>query len=202
MTSPQADPEFETMVGESASRGSESGAEDKYGAASDAIRFLQAFHRGGRHNIVSIHPNGGGPVGRTFGPNCWGSMADYINRLHDNGYNVYFTVNEPKAGAPDSKLDKTEIGSIRAVYADPDIGDGEDRVEERQRILDAIERLGCKTTCIIGSGNGFHPQWRLEVPVAADAATKELAEGIGRTIAIRLGADHVQNIDRIMRLPG
>ena len=124
-------PDFETMFGESPSTGPEMGAEDKYGAASDAIRFLKAFHEGGRHNIVAIHPNGGGSVGRTFGPNSWDGMAGYINRLHANGYNIYFTVNEPKAGAPDSKLDKTEIGSIRAVYADPDIRDGRDHEERR-----------------------------------------------------------------------
>jgi hypothetical protein len=58
---------------------------------------------------------------------------------------------------------------------------------------------------MIDSGGGFQLFWMLKEEVTTDGKdgnnTKTL-EALGKRLALRFGGDHVENIDRIMRLPG
>jgi hypothetical protein len=57
---------------------------------------------------------------------------------------------------------------------------------------------------ILGSGRGFWLLWQLDEAVKVDGGgpLTERVESYGRGIAKVLGSDSVQNIDRIVRLPG
>ena len=180
--------------------------DDPYGKAGDAIRFLQAFDPNGWHNLVAFDPFSGKPIDAcTFAPGAWGKMADWING-HIEQRNLYFSVGEPKPRSPNNKLKKSDIARIRALFADLDPEGGAEEFEgERARIrlrVEELQRGPLPPSFVIDSGGGMQVFWKLDEPIEADAASQDRVENIGRAIAHALKADAVQNIDRIMRLPG
>lgn len=182
------------------------GTADRWGQAGEAIRFLQAFDPGGWHNLVAFDPMRGPIDGRTFPPNDWQSMADWVNDHMSSGHNLYFSVNEPKPASPDKKLKKTDIARIRAVFIDLDPqGGAAEFSAERDRIKGVVKNDmigGDHTpTFAVDTGGGFQVFWRIKT-VEAGENNKQLAETIGSALAFRFKGDAVQNVDRIMRLPG
>ena len=167
-----------------------------------AVAFLQALDASGRHNLVSIVPDG--PIeGHTFEPGDWAGIAIWIeSRI--SAANLYFSVNEPAAGAPHQKLKKGHIANIRSISVDLDPGPG-DLEAARAAILARLKEQVAldvpQPTIVVDSGAGFHCHWLLSERTAA-ASMKPWAENQSRALAERLGGDHVQNIDRILRLPG
>ena len=177
-----------------------------WGAAGDAIRFLQAFDPSGWHNMVAFDPHSGRPVdGRTFPPNAWRRMAGWLNDKLARDFNVYFSVNEPKPNSPSKKLSKTVISKIRALFGDVDPQGGAEELDaERTRIRGAMADLADgpnPPTYAVDSGGGFQAFWKIE-PIDCNEANRDIAEGIGECLSKRLGGDAVMNVDRIMRLPG
>ncbi|KAB0678059.1 DUF3987 domain-containing protein [Aureimonas leprariae] len=174
------------------------------GFASDAaISFLETLDANGRHNLVAIHPETKRVVGRTFEPNDWNAISDWIEERAGR-WNIYYSVNEPAAGAPDDKLTKRDIAALRAIVADVDPRGAKPLDDERREIAAKAEVLQCADwapTVTIDTGGGAQFVWRLSRKLDP-AEYIAWAEAQGRGLARELGGDAVQNIDRIMRLPG
>lgn len=169
----------------------------------DALNFLRLFMgQSERVNLVAIIPDRGASSGITDVLESV-RVADFIDQ-HNGRQNLYFTVNAPADDAPDKKLTKNHIKSIRAVYADLDPVKDKPFAQERERIRKLAESLFERDhppSVLVDSGGGYQLFWILTEPVpTTDAA--ERAESIGKAIEAQLDGDNVKNIDRIMRLPG
>jgi hypothetical protein len=169
----------------------------------DAINFLRALDETGAHNLVAIDPATGHVTGHTFQPGHLNDAATWID-FHNGKHNLYASVNEPKPDAPHDKLKKEHIGRIRAIFADLDPSGKGELSEERAAIgakAEALSASACPPSFIIDSGGGAQFLWKLAHKLEA-ADKREWAEDQGRAIRHVIGGDAVQNIDRIMRLPG
>lgn len=172
-----------------------------------AVAFLKAFDPGGWHNLVALDPeHKGKPAGRTFPPGAWQEMAAWIDRFAGDR-NVYFSVNEPRAGAPHEKLARADIARIRAVFVDLDLKDrrADDFAPERERCRQIVNgQLSgpVPPSFVTDSGSGFHLLWRLSDPIG-EAENRERAEATCRAVAAEIDGDvTVHDTARILRLPG
>ena len=181
------------------------------GDISEAVSFITDFRPRGLLNLVALDPEKQSPpVGITRDvTTCMPDLEAFIKK-HNGRRNVYFTVNIPKIDAPDAKLSKADIAGIVAIYADIDPDQTSEAVNgldaERQRLhalgKALLDHPAYPATYVIDSGNGIQPIWMLANPEPADAATIDLVEGHGLGLAEKHHSDHVQNVDRIFRLPG
>lgn len=181
--------------------------------ASDAdspIAFLRRLRPAGVVNLVSIDPATKRVEGITRDIARADELAAWIDARNGRA-NLYFTPNEPRAGAPDGKLGKQHIASIAAVWIDVDPRkDVETQpgglAAERERLTglarDTLTDLAYPASFAIDSGNGVQAFWLLEQRIDATPDNVRAAEAQGRALARHFGADAVQNVDRIMRLPG
>ena len=173
--------------------------------AGTAVSFLKQLDLSGRHNLVAYWPDKAW-TGRTFEPGAWNEIAAWV-REHDGRANLYYSTNEPRAGAPDGRLSKADISTIRCLYVDRDPprdvdGAGlEEARAELRRSADSLARGPIPPSVQIDSGGGAQAVWFLDEKV--DAATaRDWAERTGRGLARMTAGDAVQNVDRVMRLPG
>lgn len=170
-------------------------------SSSKAINFLKHF-RSGLHNIVAIDPVSEAITGITR-PIDSVDLLNFIER--NNGTrNLYYSVNEPNADAPDDKLKKHHIKKINAVWLDADPKKDLPLERERERLAKFAADL--KTgknppTYITDSGGGIQAFWLLDQPLDATKDNVIMAESVSRGLAEQHGTDFVQNIDRIMRIP-
>ncbi|MER9603403.1 AAA family ATPase [Mesorhizobium sp. M0243] len=175
-------------------------------SAAEAISFLKILDPTGRHNLVAFDPtrDHGAPLeARTFAPTDWSGIAAFVDK-HCGINNLYFSANEPVADGPNDKLRKEHIGKIRAVYADVDPASGVDLSIARDALAAQARSLAAGTvppTVTIDSGGGTQYIWRLSEKLDP-SKFQPWAESQGRGLARELGGDSVQNIDRILRLPG
>lgn len=171
----------------------------------DAVSFLKLIDATGWHNLVAIRPDapeGCVPSARTFPPGAWVEMQDWIDQRNGKE-NLYFAVNEPRPGAPDTKLKKHDIAAIRCVFADLDPAANTPLEEARAdiaRLTDTLCSGSVPPTVALDSGGGSQFFWCLSKKLDAQEH-REAAEAQGRSMAALVGGDSVQNIDRIMRLP-
>jgi hypothetical protein len=180
-----------------------SGNEAVAGPIDVAVYFLKWLDPNGWHSLVAINPETRVTTGRTFSPGEWGAVAAWLS-AHDGTHNCYYSVNEPKPSSPNKKLTKDDIGAIRAIGADIDPAKGIDLDTARFAIRSKIERARAgmaPPSLAIDSGGGFQVLWKLTDKLDRDAH-EQWAENQGRAMAEHLGGDAVQNIDRILRLPG
>jgi hypothetical protein len=168
-----------------------------------AIDFLQWYRPTGIINIVAIPQEGGRPVGITREIGDPGVEA-FIQE-HNGKNNLYFMPNEPKPGSPDKKLSEDDVALVHAVYSDVDPQAGAGFEDERNRIKAQSDRLvadpNCPPSFVINSGGGDQHFWKLKTPLDAQQH-KQKCKDIGVALKNMTGGDPVQNIDRIMRLPG
>lgn len=170
--------------------------------AAHAVEFLRTFDPDGRHNLVAIWP-GGRVEGRTFEPGQWVEVADWTTERNHRA-NLYFSVNEPRAGAPHDKLTKEDIGAIRALFVDRDPRTDIPLQGARRELRDLGEMWQASPlppTLQVDSGAGRHAYWVLADKLDPSTFTG-WAETYGRGLAVMVSGDAVQNVDRIMRLPG
>jgi len=174
-----------------------------------AVNFLLKFDPDGYHNLVAIHPDTSEVVGVTAHAYDRERLRSFIAK-YNSQRNIYYSVNEPNEDAPNKKLAKTDYARIRAVFADYDPRSSVETQEggfdaERKRLLAQSQELlndpEFAPTFVVDSGNGNQAVWKLHDPVDA-GPNQAQAEAQGRGLAQKLGADTVQNIDRIFRLPG
>jgi hypothetical protein len=175
-------------------------------AATEAIQFLKVLDPTGRHNLVAFDPDvdHGPPIAaHSFVEGDWSGIAAFVEK-HTGKANLYFSANEPAADAPNAKLQKRHIGRLRAVYADVDPADGVELDHARATIAAQAESLNAGAlppSAVVDTGGGFQYLWRLTEKLDP-TQFMPWAEGQGRALAQELGGDAVQNIDRLLRLPG
>jgi len=167
----------------------------------EAVDFLRKLDPHGRHNLVAIEPETGSISGRTFEPGQFPEMQSWIDG-HNGHSNCYFSVNEPRAGVPHSKLRKCDIVAVRALHVDIDPRRDADPDAERIRLRKLISEGSLKPTFAVDSGGGVQAFWKLSQKIAIPDGPGEF-EQMNRAAAALFGeGDATQNIERIMRLPG
>ncbi len=173
------------------------------GSVSASLEFVAALPQE-IVNLVAINPDAEGLHGITR-PKGHPDLETFVRRWNGR-HNLYFSANEPRADAPDTKLTKAHIAKIRFIFADLDAGKGEDFGAGRERLKRIASALTAHpiagATFVIDSGGGFQPFWQLAAPMDATPANIALAEAQGRGVALALGGDNTFDVNRIMRLPG
>lgn len=118
-----------------------------------------------------------------------GEFTDFADRTRAN---LYFGVcPRPRAGDADDR----SIETVRCVWCDID----------RTTAADAYRRWTAAgippPSILVCSGSGVHGYWLLEQDLTSLADRWRMAAMLPRFYAA-FGGDHVQNLSRIMRLPG
>lgn len=191
-------------------------ASNLLGDTETALRFIKAFRpEGGTIVLVAITPNDpvtsatfpNGPiVARSFNVADTAALRAWIDERQGRA-NLYFTVNTTH-GPMDKKPTKADMAQAVAVFLDLDPDPEKPFATERQRLhLLAVSLFASPAppSFIIDSGGGYQVFWRLDapLPLAGDGSPGVArAEGIGRALRLHFGGDAVENVDRIMRLPG
>lgn len=176
----------------------------------EAIRFLKTLDEDGCHNVVAIDPETEEIEGRTFSPNLWPDVFRWVEEWQGKR-NLYFSVNEPRPDAPSRKLNKTQIGKLRALHLDidPPKGASQSPIDlelQREAILARIQEIQTHpenfATTIIDSGGGFQCLWKFD-PKLDTGACIEAVEAQNRGIIEKFGGDiGTADVSRILRLPG
>lgn len=155
------------------------------------MRALYAETKGG---LVELRAIGEGKPRRAF-VTASSQVTDFIEQWGQKGgdYHVYFGVN--KREREDGT--KASVERVSALYVDIDtVKNGWD-TDEFIKLVHAMPGDLRPSACV-RSGGGLHLYWFLK-PVATDIKYVETAN-----IALRdiFAGDAVQNVDRILRLPG
>ena len=151
----------------------------------------------GPTTIVAIEPDGP-TTARYFDETITPAVTRWAKARNGAGKNLYFHINEPKAGLA-KKAAKADIIKIRAVaFLDIDAKDGRSL---EQALAAIISSSLPPASAIIASGGGFQPLWLLDVPVPASPNVVARLEALGERLEPMTGSDAVRNIDRILRLP-
>lgn len=170
-----------------------------------ALEFLQLLDGHGWHNLVALPPEGGPPLAaETFAPDSWRAISAFVERWEGTA-NIYFSANEPAPNAPSRKLAKENISSIRCLYVDRDPEKGvpfEQARRDLDREAETAEKTSLPPSLILDSGGGNQMLWLLATKLPATAETVDRAEAQGRALSNIYGGDRVQNVDRLLRLPG
>jgi hypothetical protein len=177
-------------------------AEPKSSPADAAVDFLKAVDAEGWHNLVRIDPESGETRGQTFAPGSWDAIAAFVDRWHGS-HGLYFSTNEPRPHSPDKKLGKRDIGAIRFIFVDKDPDKSIPFVKARAELETFVPQVreSLRPTLTLDSGGGFQFLWRLAEKLDP-AEFETVVEEQGRGLAKAFGGDPVQNIDRVLRLPG
>jgi predicted P-loop ATPase len=168
-----------------------------------AVTWLKTWHPQGPWAIAEIDPSSEPrrvPV-RVFTD----EDALYFYLEEKTGVvNLYFIPNQISPSITTTPT-KDEIQAITCLDADLDLpkeGPHSAPNEENfQRLLDKIEALVPAPTVIIFSGGGYQAFWVFPKPISAREHADRI-EAISKAIAKTLDSDAVQNINRLMRLPG
>ena len=167
------------------------------------LRRARSFLRLIGDDTVLCHLNpDGGPMLGLRGLNA----VDQALSQNQQGRAVYFTLNAVKPGVV-KKAAKTDITTIRGVSGDIDWGweKFSGRFEEGLAVvatkLQELMGMDLPPSVIILTGGGVQPIWLIE-PMLATEPNASRAEAVGAYVTQRFGGDPVQNIDRVLRMPG
>lgn len=180
-----------------------------------AREILRAM-RPGDYVLCFINAKNGAPAkGPRVDPAIdseWASAAERIIELNRVGWNVFFTVNPVVAEFSGVKPSKSDVSEVCVLYADFDLVAAQIKhagYPEARSLLHEYGQAFMKDfppTAAIDSGNGLQLFWSLETALPAknggeaEAYMKQLKLSADRFENV--DADNVQNIDRLMRLPG
>ena len=172
------------------------------GAAGAA--FLELLDPDGIHNLVAICPDTKALEARTFPPHSHDAIQRWVNQ-YEGRRNIYYSPNELMPGTGNVKPSKNDFAAVRAIYVDLDPDKTKDFADERKRLAAEIGRLESDPlhapTFTVDTGGGFQAVWLLDEKLPAPEF-RDAAEAQGRGLALALGGDHVQDISRLLRLPG
>jgi hypothetical protein len=169
----------------------------------DAVReFLIALHDGPWSLFA-------GPPDRKGTTQAWtfdeiDEAVEFACDCNERGYNVYFSVNKPRAGV-NKKASKAEIERIDFLHVDCDPDPDETSEAFKARKLPEFEQHNPELTFIIDSGNGVQGLWRLTSPGILVTGSEVIAVTESRNIALAISLDAppgCHNVDRVLRLPG
>lgn len=167
-----------------------------------ATSFLQWLDPVGTHNLVAMHPETRAVEARTFAAHEHAAIAPWVD-ARAGRVNIYYTANEVRPDLGDRKPSKADIVSVRAIYTDVDPMPSVDLEAERARIVAKLQaEAPLPFAAIIDSGGGFQALAVLADKLAATPEAVEWAETHGRGLNRAVGGDTVQNVDRLLRLPG
>ena len=163
----------------------------------EAQAFIERLK--GRVTLYTLWPEGGPPAPKT--------LAQAL-KANAHGFSVYFSLNIVRQGIH-KKAAKDDIETIRAIAGDSDWNRkafhgrfGEGMQALGSRVLTAlIKDTSPQPSWIIFTGGGLQPIWLIE-PLPNTPENQARAEAVGAHIADRFGGDGVQNVDRILRMPG
>jgi hypothetical protein len=169
------------------------------------VAFLQWLDTKGRHNLCAIDPESGAIKGVSFRHQHWEAMERFIEQ-HPN-HNIYFSANEPVAGAPDKKLSAADIARVRSAFVDCDppkeLEKAGKSVEARGIAEANAARAFESAGALIDTGGGFQVIWRLPEKLPATETNGLACEAQNRGLATLFEADKaVTDVPRILRLPG
>jgi hypothetical protein len=167
-----------------------------------AIAFLQGYLPQGPWTIVHDREASGGVGGwpaAQFWPGQETALAEAIE-ANQGRNNLYFVVNLPVTDHPlRTSPAEEEMVAYLAVPLDIDLP-ADATAEQLEDVIASVRTVTPLATAIIFSGGGVQGFWVFDGPQPLARA----AEVERQTVALAdaLGGDHVQNINRLMRLPG
>jgi len=182
--------------------------------ADAAARWVLNFDPEGRHNLVAISIENKVVGGLTFDRQSLPGAILWIEQHQSLTHNVYWSLNEPALAAPNDKLTKALISSVRVLQVDIDprplpdhlVGCSQAEIDayfesERQRILaDCRSKLPAALwpSVVVDSGGGLQLIWILTQKLGPESFDR--VEAISKALGALLGGDAVSNIDRIFRV--
>jgi hypothetical protein len=144
--------------------------------------------------IRPIHATSGRHHPRTFARSVDEALTA-IGAIPE-GFEVYYGVN-PRRGREGTK---EGVAWLTCLYADCD---DKHFGGDPQASYDAIMAFELIPTGIVRSGHGWQPYWELEEWLPNAPANRDRIESMQRRLYLRLGGlDAVQDISRILRVPG
>ena len=184
-------------------------------SATAAVKFLWSLPTEKVH-VTAIHPDLRRPKNikaRTFPKTIAGrkEALQWVKDAQKAGWGIYFNGNDLSVdlGAGRNKASETEVSHVRMMHVDADLPKGTSPADfsvAKAALLADLRAHRLPPSLIINSGNGYGVFWLLKTPIPTDreptkiadlkARNKQLAIGIGG------GADHCENLDRVMRVPG
>lgn len=166
-----------------------------------ALDFLRRWLPSGPWTIVHDQESSGGGrarwSARQFVPGQEDALLAHVE-AHSGLDNLYFVVNLPTTPLQTSPQEE-EIEALLAVTLDVDLpADAPD--EQRTAVLDAIRAVVPPPTAVVWSGGGWQAHWLYDAPLSLGYSERVAAAC--QKLAAAFGGDAVQNINRLMRLPG
>lgn len=166
--------------------------------------FLEALFKESKGQIEFRFIKGNSISNRPFVPIGNNMDWKWINKMNQEGNNVYFGVCPRK----DKLGTKEGVKQISTLWCDID---GKDFCKEDADLGKGIAWNEIKRklpkelvpSVFVDSGNGFHLYWfLLSSYTVEDSSTIEQFEGILLGLAALLGGDHCFDVSRVLRLPG
>lgn len=119
-----------------------------------------------------------------------GQYSRFLELNEKRRANIYFSV------CPRRTRSTNEVDTVRCLWADIDHREPDD-------VLSSLPTVVPRPSVIVASGHGTHLYWRLSAPVkVADRESRDRVEGLLRNIYVEIGGDKVQDVTRLLRLPG
>lgn len=120
------------------------------------------------------------------------------------GRALYFCTGTIRSGAQPDKPGgsvrlKSNVAEIVTLQSDTDLKSVD---LDREGVLSALRGLFCPPSIIVWSGRGAHAYWLLNEALEADPDTIARAEALNAQLADLVAGDAVQDVCRLMRLPG
>ena len=123
----------------------------------------------------------------------------------------------PKTGQADKRVEQDEVAGLAGLWADIDIAHPvhdarKTYAPSQEKILDLVEDLPMEPTLLVNSGHGIQAWWLFDQPwIFANQDEHWQARTLSQWWTTRISElfgrkgwhiDAVQNLDRIMRIPG
>jgi len=169
--------------------------------------FLAAFFGAGSVAPVFVtslaNERGDGPERAYLGRDRL-SIDGHARKYDRAGRGTFFCVStlRPDAKPPEpgkSVRCKANVAEIVCLHGDTDLKSIE---INREAVIAALLALEMPPSIIVWSGRGAHSYWLLNEPIEADEDSIVQIEAMNARISDLVGGDPVQDVTRLMRLPG